>query len=213
MKTPHGALGILVLALLTSRIDAAVIYDNGGPLLTVAQGALFADESYIPREAADDFTLPAGFNVIREIHWWGTHQVTGGDAFTIKIYDDAGGAPGGLVTTVSLLSLSRHATATTILGKTMHAYDAVVADVALTPLTAYWLGISNNSNLTTGGGWKWVISDDTGNARQYSQETNLWEFRNKSLAFNLTNVPEPSTYVMAAIGIVALLFARRRKVR
>jgi hypothetical protein len=211
------SIGLLVLAAVAClpRIGlSAVIYNNGSPLLfpAIAQGALFADTGSPFNAAADDFSLAAGSNVIRDIHWWGTYGGTPSDAFSINIYNNNAGTVGSLLTSVNVVSLVRTATGSTINDRAMYAYDAVVSDIVLTPATTYWLGISNTSGGSGSSAWAWVTSANSGNARQFS--SGIWgNSTNKALAFNLTNdVPEPSTYVLAAMGVAALLAFKRRKV-
>ncbi len=195
--------------------SADVIYNNGSPLLApaIAQGAMFADPGNPGfSEAADDFALPVGMNVIRDIHWWGTYGATPSDDFTINIYDNNAGTVGTLNTAVNIVSLNRTNTGLTINGRAMYLYDAVVSDIALTPSTTYWLGISNDTGASGSSGWAWVIAANSGNSRQYSTTNAAWgNSNNKTLAFNLTNtIPEPSTYVLAGVGLAALAIVRRR---
>lgn len=199
---------------------AAVIYDNGSPQLVPvpAQGALFADQGNgFFNAAADDFILPVGPGLIGDIHWWGTYGITpGADAFVINIYNDNAGTVGSLAAAVSVSSLTRTATTDTINGRTMYSYDAFITPIILTPLTTYWLGISNTSGGTGSSAWAWVQSANSGgNARQYSNSNGTWgNSTNKALAFNLTDtVPEPSTYALLLTGIAALTLVRSRRRR
>lgn len=211
---------VLLFAVISTPASAAVIFNNGAPLVVpaIAQGALFADTGNAnSSEVADDFTLLADLNVIRDIHWWGTYggSPPANDAFTIKIYNDNAGTVGTLNTTASLSSLVRTATSTTINERVMYSYDAVVSDITLTAGTKYWLGISNTSGLGGLQAWAWVVSANSGSGRTFSTSNGTWTANNKSLAFNLTNtvVPEPATAVLAAIsllGLVAFKTVRRR---
>ncbi|MBX7166553.1 MAG: PEP-CTERM sorting domain-containing protein [Pirellulales bacterium] len=211
-------LGFLVMVLPAAR--GAVIFNNGTPQLvpTPAQGALFADANHVSfTEAAENFSLGAGQNVIRDVHWWGiynTGTVPAADAFTIQVYNNNAAAPGTVNTTLNLLNLTRTATGTTFSGRMLYLYDAVVADVALTASTTYWLGISNNSG---GNDWAWAQSANSGgNAHQYSVANGSFFQSNKSLAFNLTNeiVPEPTSLTLLSTGMALLgwaSLARRRR--
>ena len=210
-------MGFAILVVGTRSADADVIYDGGSPLLSpaIAQGALFSDTgNFNFSNAADQFSLSAGLTTVRDIHWWGTYGETPGlDEFSIAIYNDNGGTVGSLASFVSITSLHRESTTTTINGRTMYAYDATVSAVTLAPSTTYWLAIQNTSGFTGNNAWAWVISANTGNARQYSSIDATWgNTTNKSLAFNLTNdIPEPSSSLLAATGLAALFFLRRRK--
>lgn len=204
------AFGLLGVCHSTS---AAVIFSNGTPQFSPvpAQGALFAEAGSSFSEAADNFSLGAGQNVIRDVHWWGVYGTNvvnpPADNFAIRIYDNSAAAPGTLNTTANILSLTRTLQVSTITGLRLYLYDAVISPIALAPSTTYWLGLSN----TSGNNWAWVQSANSGgNAYQYSPSTGTFGLRNKELAFNLTNdiVPEPSTTVLLIIGALTLAGGR-----
>jgi hypothetical protein len=197
-------------------VRAAVIHDNGGPFIGLAAAASFADANNASfTEVADDFTLAAGLNTIRDIHWWGIYN-TGianppADGFTITIYDDSSGAPGAVNSAVNISSLVRTATADIVTDRTVYKYDAVVSDMTLTAGSTYWLGISNNSG---GNAWAWVQSNPfSGNLHQYSVANGSFSLRQDEAAFNLTNdiVPEPSGIVLAGIAFLAAMWGWKRR--
>ncbi|MBX9791855.1 MAG: PEP-CTERM sorting domain-containing protein [Pirellulales bacterium] len=215
---PTMLLAIVAVSTWATSAPAAVIYNNGAPQLVPvpAQGAPFADANLSSfTEVADNFSLKAGLNVIRDIHWWGVYgsgtKAPPADAFAIKIYNDNGGTPGTLNSVVSISSLNRTATASTITGLTMYQYDAVVTALTLPDSTTFWLGISDNSG---GNSWAWVQSANSGgNAWQYSASNGSFGRTTKEVAFNLTNdiVPEPSTIALFISGLVGLTLMRWRR--
>lgn len=209
----------LICSISTSApLSAATIFNNGAPFIGLAANATFADSSGPSgfSEVADDFSLASGASTVRDVHWWGIYDsgvTPSSDQFTLKIYNDNSNAPGSLVLTLTIDSLSRTATSDVVTGRTVHAYHAAVPGVSLAPSTTYWLGISNNSG---GNAWAWVQSNPfSGNLHQFSISNGSFGRRLDEAAFFLTDtiVPEPSTAALALVGGLALLgmaWKRRR---
>lgn len=213
---------VAMVGLSCSSATAAIIFNNGNPQTAPipAQGAPFADAGNTSfTQALDNFTLPAGQNTIRDLHWWGIYGSGIAnppvDQFAINIYNDNAGGPGTLNTAVGLINVVRTKTMQTITGFTMYSYDAIVSpSITLTAGTNYWLGISNGSG---GNSWAWVQSANSGgNARQWSSASGVYTATNKGLAFNITDtiVPEPSSVVLLAAGAMLVgggQWVRRRR--
>jgi len=220
---PLRVMAFSATLLAAGQANAAVIYDNGGPNQTVIQ---FADASYFFTEAADEFTLAGGRNVVSDVHWFGGCVVnsegtltTGtncptGD-FTLHIYGDSGSnSPGALLATYNVGNANQTLTGLTIAargGIPEYSYATTIPDLTLTPGTEYWLGISNSTSTDLVWGWE-VTTQGTGDAFQFGG--GIWNARTNELAFTLTGVPEPGTLAVFAAGALGLVrLRRRRKVR
>jgi hypothetical protein len=214
-----AAMGIPLFGTAVSA-TAAVIYDNGSPGGGFAQTS---DRDFIDGiEAADDFSLTAGHTTIQDIHWWGTYIGSNTpqavDSFTINIFDDASGKPGSLVATPTITNLTRTDTGTDFGSSDIFLYSAIVSDTPLAAGTTYWLSIVNDTTVDTDDNWAWVGTvGDLHSAIRVAPNT-TWENSNTNdLAFNLTGdvttdgpVPEPSTLLLLAGGLVGVTAWRRR---
>jgi PEP-CTERM motif len=222
LKPTHILLpAALAAALLAAgHADAAVIFNNGGPNQTVVQ---FADTSYFFTEAADEFTLAAGSNVVSDVHWWGGCVTNDGGTltsgtncptgdFTLHIYSDSGSnSPGTLLAAYNVGNANQTLTGLSIAargGIPEYHYSADIPALTLTPGTEYWLGISNSTTTDVVWGWE-VTVQGTGDAFQFGD--GVWNSRANELAFNLTGgVPEPGTLAVFAAGAIGLGRLRRR---
>ena len=198
---------------LTADARASTIFDNGGPDLVTAWNS---DLTTFGFESADNFDLLAGSSTITDIHWFGEYfdNIAGTDAFTIRIYDDAGGEPDTLVYS-NFIGSSATRTPTGTQGSggfDVYAYSMLVAPIALSSGTPYWLSIVND----TTNGWYWATSVGFSSGDSVIREgpTGAWEPTplGNELAFSLTNdVPEPMTLMLVGTGVVAALARRRSR--
>jgi len=213
-----ATLGAALLA--TAPAEARVIYNNGAPNQTVIQ---FADASYFFTEAADEFSLASGHNVVTDVHWWGGCVINDGGTitsgtncptgdFTLHIYNDSGSnSPGTLLATFNVGNANQTLTNQTIAargGIPEYYYSTSIPDLTLTPGTEYWLGISNSTTPDVVWGWA-VAAQLTGDAFQFGG--GVWNARTNELAFNLTGLPEPGTLALFTAGAIGLVRLRRRK--
>jgi len=198
-----------------------IIYDNGGPDTTVNGWRSDFDE---PVQEADDFILGAGANVIAGIHWWGSYnyETNAQDDFTIRIFPDAdnGGPAINPIIELSVGNVTRvdtgRITVTAPFGAEfgpLFKYRTDVTPIALNPGTTYYLSIVNDSkNIGYTGNWRWTVSL-TGDDHWYRfPDGDPWTSGERNLAFNLTTVPEPSTFILLTIAALGLLVYGWRRV-
>ncbi len=212
-----------------TQADGDVIYDNGA---FDTDNAFLSDlHASFPEQSADDFVLTSGQSTITDVHWWGVYSdlgVLGGnnapdgpDDFSIRIFADAGAAPGAIpIHDIAVGDAVRVDTGIdTTSGFDIYAHSA---DIPATPLVAgatYWLSIVNDT-AADNDQWFWATSPAVigDNSWFRTVDGNAWiasTLFNEDLAFNLTNdaVPEPSSLALLVLGTMALIGIRRRRVR
>jgi hypothetical protein len=198
-----------VLALAVAQLaHATTIFDNGTPDFQNAT-ASDPDSGFI---AYDNFVL-GGATTLRSVQWWGIYYSGNNapaDAFTINIFADNAGQPGSSLTGAMSVSPTRQLTSDTVLGLwNIYVYNATIPDTILGSGT-YWVSIVND---TTGSvdNWFWATSAATGGSSWQNSGPRTIE-----LAFNLSDtavntVPEPSSYLLSAAGLVGIFLARLRR--
>lgn len=212
MRFTAWFLASLAIAALVSPASAELIVRR--PF--VPGVALFSQTSPAPdvRETADAFTITAATR-IGQVSWLGSYSPGGPlpeeTDFLIRFY-----ASSSLGLTPATIAFSESAVVAPAVDtrindpSDVYAYSATIS-VALMPGT-YWIAILENDPATTSFNWRWARSlPGDHSAQRSSGEWSLVPIGDR--CFNLYSIPEPSTYVMAAMGFVALLFVRRRKVR
>lgn len=191
---------------------ADIIYDNG---VNASSGD--CSGAFTCRYAlSDDFMLSAGATTISDVHWVGSYSslidVTADD-FVIGFYNSVAGTPSDTAfATYNIGSVSR-----TDLGAGAYAYDAVIADLALSANTQYFISIANNANPFSGGAWAWYwYSNGIGNGDGFYKDTSLdsWTTREADFQFQLTGtpaVPVPAAFWLFGSGLIGLLGLARRQ--
>ena len=227
LKPTHMLLPAAIAAALLAAGNASaapVIYFNGGPDQVVLQ---LADSTYAYTQAAEEFSLLAGSNIVTAVNWWGGCNVntggvlTGGTcpagSFTLNFYSDSGSGPGALIVSDLVGNANQTTTGKTIAarGQTEYSYSATIPNLTLTPGTQYWLGISDSTAVTSVWGWE-TTAETIGDAYQYcagpcaSSDIVGWNARTNELAFYLIGVPEPGTLTLFGLAIFGLAKTRRR---
>ncbi len=204
--------------------QAGLIFDNGAPSVSGSRDiGLF--------RTADDFILGSAQTVaaVQFAYSWTNPWVADpvenfSGTITYAIYDDSAGSIGSLITSGMVSGLASTFTGIMVPGSNakinLTKFDLVSA-VALGPGT-YWLELHEGPTLSTddgtGIGWT-LVSGDGGNAKQgltanglpVNNVHNELSFQLYDTAFGATEVPEPGTVVLMAVGMAALLGLSRRR--
>jgi MYXO-CTERM domain-containing protein len=177
----------------------------------------FADStgSFPAQRVADDFSLGAG-TTIRSLTFWGgyfPHQASiPDDDFTLTLYSDGGGIPGGVIHSTSLSALSRTDTGIDLFGTDEYIYNAnLTTPVAVSGSTTYFLSITNNTGLGAfGASWFWETGTGHGLLTFSADGGGTWSAFGGDQAFILSSKAVPAPGAIALLGLVGLVSRRRR---
>jgi hypothetical protein len=182
----------------------------------------------VRQQGASDFTLPNPSR-ISDVHWYGFYSGTftpppGSVQFRVRIFDDAGGAPVAIPLYDSLTTASLAPLAIVQNQQTYVFRSPLPVSFTADAGRRYWLSVLE-IDPNTGRPFSWFLSSLTapiGFASRNNEGADWVVVENAPvLSFALFGsvVPEPSTFVLAGIGIVAMLSttlvkkARNRSVR
>ena len=181
----------------------------------------FADPAF-PQIVADNFISTGGGLLNYELTFYGGYfpnDPLPTDAFTVNLYNDAGGLPGGAATLITSGSAdSRTATGNILFGVQEYEYSLNLGNLDLVAGT-YWIEISNSPGILPNDVWFWETGDlDPVNGiddAAFSIDGGLtWASLGpgNNLAFTITTtsvIPEPSSF--AALAVLGLIAVRRRQ--
>ena len=202
------------LAFCSAHANAATIYDNGVPDLANA----FNISGF---RTADNFTL-GGSATVAAIRFWAisltTFPIDFGGSVTWGIYNDSSGNLGTLVSSGTVGSLVGVPDGTLVASTfPINVIDFNLGSPLVLSAGTYWLELHEGSSLATNDGSAifWATSNGTvGDGKQDVNPTLPSTGANAEFAFQLfdtTPVPEPTTWVLLAAPLAAMLWFRRRR--
>lgn len=204
---------------------AAVVYDNGAPLVYASKSDLASSGTLGAVLGAvlgaDNFTL-SGSETIANIFWsglyFGANTLTEPDDFTIIFYSDSLGLPdnsGVLGTYTPGNTVNRVDSGG---GADIYNYSVDISPLMLSAGT-YWVSIFNNTSADTDDAWSWSLSSAVvtggGDAVSRLGINAAWTDLNSEFSFVLNDtaavVPVPAAAWLMGSGLLAVFgFSRRR---
>ena len=161
---------------------------------------------------AENFEF-AQSSTISSLTWWGGYYnpPPGLDSFTVQLYADTGGQPGGLLSGFNIGAINKMATGDFV-NPGLYPEYKYSADLQ-TPFvaqagTTYWLSITYSATQV----WLWEDSTrtDINSGVQRSFNGGAWQPYYDRTALQLVVVPEPSSALLLAGALVMLLVKRHR---
>jgi hypothetical protein len=135
-----------------------------------------------------------------------TEQPAATSGLSVYLFSDSGTTPGSLVATIGSILDSA------ISGTGVYSFSGL--NVALSSSTRYWVGVFPQAGGTTSR-WGLTAPAPVSAQGQYTYDTADLAYRNVNSALQMRiigneTVPEPSTLLLAAFGMSALVMWRRR---
>ncbi len=186
---------------------------SGGPFADTAFLDMFGDPQW--QFLADDILLNS-LATIRSVRWWGFYDQDNppaSETFRMRFYDarPSDGLPGNVLFEESFLDPAREGTGQIVftgVDPQEHVYFVeLVTPFDLAANTPYWLEITQIGDLSTGFRWEDSVSGN----REFAFRNSIfpdWDIATQSeLAFQLSTIPEPSTFILLLLA--AAPFGRR----
>lgn len=219
---------LLLIVALVPRAEAGIIVDHpplnsGGPSADTDFRTTFGDPYW--QLLADDFTLAASASVVH-VKWWGFYgnnfandsvqPPVGDESMRIRFHDDQGenGVPGNMLYEQTVLNPSRNTTGRSVITTRIHP-EFVFETLLPVPFSAsastrYWMEIVQVGIPQSV--FRWEVSNAPADVYAFiNPDFSQWNFdlpTHANLAFQLSDVPEPSAISIAMMGF--MLFPRSR---
>jgi hypothetical protein len=164
-------------------------------------------------KVAEDFQFAQTSSVGKLIWWGGVYNPPPQqDTFTVQLYANVGGQPGGLLSGFEVGPITKVATGNFVNAPNLYPEYRYSADL-LTPFvaqagTTYWLSIIYSPS----GIWLWEASTsaDVRVGHQRSINGGAWEPDSARMAMQLVVVPEPSCALLLVGAVASCAFVKRR---
>jgi hypothetical protein len=195
----------LLLALLWVSPSPAATLWSQPPKLNAPTGWAVSSPDHLFSTVSGSFRAHDNFRLstsatITDVAWWGVHSLPS-DRFEISIYT-------GVSQPVDMLYRQSVTPSTTTWTRNFpstmqfHTVSLPIPFLAAAN-TDYWLSIFNNYSY--GVGWGWVRSQDGDGAFQRSISGRADHVIANDLAFELSEIPEPSIFSQILLGLSALI--------
>lgn len=173
-------------------------------------GGFDADPSI---QVAENFQFGQTSTIGRLI-WWGGYYSPAApqENFTVQLFADVGGRPGGLLSGFDIGSISKTATGNFVNPGQYpeYRYSAdLTTPFAAQAGTTYWLSIGYGQTST----WLWEasVSTDINSGVQRSYSGGPWQPYFDRTAFQLVVVPEPNGALLLAGAVASMAVIRRSR--
>jgi hypothetical protein len=220
MKFGRLLAGVAAFGLLSGSASAAGLYSQAPTSSAFFASQYDTNTSSLFATAYDNFALGSSAS-ISSINFTGEYDndpapppfLTG---FTLSIYSDSLGQPGGLLYTQIV---SSNANETLVAGQTYTYGINFTSSFAAAGGTTYWVSVVSDLDQKSGNVWGWS-SGTGGDGSSYQDVTGLPRTHQfYDLAFTLngdvtgdgTSVPEPISISIFGAGLAGAIAMRRRK--
>jgi PEP-CTERM motif-containing protein len=209
---------LVALGLLSINASAQVMFDQSYTTSNGDNGAFSHDPG---QQIADNFS-PSFSGTVGTARWWGNDYQRGNPyttsttfSFSIRFYNDAGGAPGLSPFSTSSVTAALTDTGTSFSGDRIYQYDVNFAGPSLTATVPYYFQVvTTDSRLLSDWRWNNYSFANAGSRSWYrGDNASAWlvdpGVPRGDHAFVLYAVPEPtSLFVLSGLAVAAL---KRRK--
>jgi hypothetical protein len=200
------AVGFLCITASQSTADITVYsqppqFENGNSFPAEINGG----------QQADNWTATST-DTIHLFRWWGTTAGPGlAGHFTLRVFANAGGSPGGLLNQFIIGNTFTQVDTgnADFNGREIYRYEAGLG-AGFTPTfgATYWFAILNDQGIAGGPAFLWHQGGGGNGMHAFQFNNGGWNPLEGDMAFELVSIPAPS--ILALFGLAALRNRRKR---